>query len=79
MQRKQKGTHLSVLRLQGTQAATATSATSPLDGFEAAVRVARNDASCRIPIVYRYAAPLVKAPLFYAQQLQSLPESTLTE
>ncbi len=47
--------------LQGTQAAAANAVTSPLDGFEAAVRVARNDASCRIPIVYRYDAPLCTA------------------
>ena len=51
--------------LQGTQAAAANQATSPLDGFEAAVRVARNDAACRIPIVYRYAAQPESAPLSY--------------
>ena len=39
--------------MKGAQAATALAATSPLDGFEAAVRVARNNAPCRIPIVYR--------------------------
>ncbi len=42
-----------VPHVQGAQAATALAATSPLDAFEAAVRVTRNNAACRIPIVYR--------------------------
>ena len=50
--------HGSVLCLQGAQAATANAQTSPLDGFEAAVRTTRTDAVCRIPIVYRHASAL---------------------
>ena len=54
------------VRVQATQAATATAPTSPLDGFEATTRVTRNDQSCRIPIVYRQAEALLASLPFLA-------------